>query len=84
MIRLMMIAENPKIIMRSLKKGKATTVSLDASTCFFASILLKKINKRKQILQMNVNFEKNEIIFISENVLKNCRQNNINLSELFF
>lgn len=70
MIRLMMIAENPKIMTRSLKKGNATTVSLAASTCFFASILLKKINNRKQILQMKVNFEKKEIIFIKENVLK--------------
>lgn len=66
----MMIAENPKIIMRSLKKGNGITVPFDASICFFASSLLKKINNKKQMLQMKVNFEKNEIIFIQKNVLK--------------
>jgi hypothetical protein len=62
----MIIAENPKIIIRSLKKGNATTVPFTASTCFLASILLKKINNKKQMLQMKVTFEKNEIIFIQK------------------
>ena len=70
MIRLITIAKNPKIIMRSLKKGNATTVPFAASICFFESSLLKKINNKKQMLQIKVNFEKNEIIFIQKNVLK--------------
>jgi len=65
-----MIAENPNIMIRSLKNGNAITVSFVASTCLLASILLKKINTIKQILQMKVNFEKNEIIFINKKVLK--------------
>lgn len=64
------MAENPKMITRSLKKGMAITVSLPLTTGFFASILLKKINSTKEILQIKVNFEKNEINFINKNVLE--------------
>ena len=68
--RFIIIAENPRIIIRSLKNGKAITVPLAPDICFFASILLKKINSKKQRLQMKVNFEKNEINFIKMIVLK--------------
>jgi hypothetical protein len=37
---------------------------------FLASILLIKINIKKQTLQINVNREKNEINFIKNNCLK--------------
>ena len=70
MIELITIAENPKIITRSLKKGNAITVPFAASTCFLASILLKKRNNKKQMLQMKAKREKNEINFIKINVLK--------------
>lgn len=50
--------------MRSLKKGNEITVSFAPVTPFLASILLKKTNNKKQMLQMKVNFEKNEINFI--------------------
>ena len=70
MIKLMMMAENPKIIIRSLKNGNEITVPFAADTVFFASILLKKINNKKQMLQMKVKREKNKINFIKINVLK--------------
>lgn len=60
----MMIAEKPKIITRSLKKGKATTVPGVPTDGFAASSFEKIINNKKQMLQMNVNLEKNEINFI--------------------
>jgi hypothetical protein len=63
-----MIAENPKIITRSLKKGSGKTVSVVATAGFLASSLLMIINIKKQMLQMNVNLEKNEINFIKINV----------------
>lgn len=67
---LIMIAENPKIIMRSLKNGIRKTASLPATTGFSASSLLNKRNNKKQMLQMKVKREKNEINFIKINVLK--------------
>mgnify|MGYP001554421500 CR=1 FL=1 len=70
MARLIIIAEKPRIIIRSLKKGKAMTVPLAPATCFFASILFKTTNNKKQRLQINVNFDKNEINFIKMIVLK--------------
>jgi hypothetical protein len=60
----MIIAENPKIIIRSLKKGIVNTMSLPEVTVFFASILLKNKKSKNEILQIKVNLEKNEMIFI--------------------
>ena len=60
-----MIAENPRVITRSLKKGMLFTTSLLWETGFFPSILLKIINNRKAILQMNVNRDKKEMTFIN-------------------
>jgi hypothetical protein len=62
--RLITIAENPSIIIRSLKKGKTTTVPGVPTTVFFASIFEKITNNKKQTLQMKVNLEKNERNFI--------------------
>ena len=56
--------------MRSLKKGNETTVSFAPVTPFLASILLKKTNNKKQMLQRKVNFEKNEINFIWKDCFK--------------
>ncbi len=64
----MMMAEKPKIITRSLKKGRGKTASVAATAGFLASSLLIKRNIKKQMLQMNVNLEKNEINFIKINV----------------
>jgi hypothetical protein len=63
-MKFIMMAEKPKIIIRSLNKGNEITVPFVAETVFFASILLKKINNKKQILQIKVKREKNEINFI--------------------
>lgn len=60
----MTIAENPKIIIRSLKKGIGKTMPLPAVTAFFASSLLKNTKSKNEMLQIKVNLEKNEMIFI--------------------
>jgi len=67
---LIRMAENPKIIIRSLKNGRRETASLPATTGFLASNRLNKRNNKKQMLQIKVNREKNEINFIKINVLK--------------
>jgi hypothetical protein len=64
------MAENPKIIIRSLKNGRRETSSLPATTGFLASNRLNKRNNKKQMLQIKVKREKNEINFIKINVLK--------------
>ena len=69
MIRLIMMAENPKVITRSLKKGMGLTVFESPVTGFPASTLLKIINNKNAILQISVNLEKKEMTFIM-NVLK--------------
>ena len=60
----MMIAEKPKIITRSLKNGKTTTVPGAPEAGLLASSFEKIINNKKQRLQIKVNLEKNEIIFM--------------------
>jgi len=50
--------------MMSLKKGKTTTVPRVPTTGFLASNFEKITNNKKQMLQMKVNREKNEINFI--------------------
>jgi hypothetical protein len=60
----MIIAEKPKIITRSLKKGKTTTVPDVPEAGLLASSFEKIINNKKQRLQIKVNLEKNEIIFM--------------------
>jgi hypothetical protein len=62
--KLIIIAEKPKIMTRSLKKGSGKTAPAGAATGFLASNLLIKMNIKKQMLQINVNREKNEINFI--------------------
>ncbi len=62
--RLITIAENPRIIIRSLKKGTEVTVPVVLIAGFAASILEKITNNKKHILQMKVNLEKNEINLI--------------------
>jgi hypothetical protein len=69
MVRLIIMAENPKVIMRSLKKGTGITVFELPVTGFSASNLLKMINSKNAILQISVNLEKKEMTFIM-NVLK--------------
>ena len=65
MIKLIMIAENPKTIIKFLKKGIVATASrLSLLIIFFASILRNNKNNRNEILQIKVNLEKNEINFI--------------------
>lgn len=78
------MAENPSTMTRSLKNGTANTVSLLPVMAFFASILLKKINSKKEMLQIKVNLEKNEINFINKIFWKYSQQNNINLLEQLF
>ena len=53
-----MIAETPRVMMRSLKKGTSITLSAEVAAGFFNSIHLKKTNSRKAMLQINVNFDK--------------------------
>jgi hypothetical protein len=53
-----MMAENPKVITRSLKKGMGITVFESPVTGLFASILLKIIKSKNAILQISVNLEK--------------------------
>lgn len=64
------MAEKPKIIMRSLKNGIRKTAPSPATAGFLASSLLNKRNNKKQMLQIKVKREKNEINFIKINVLK--------------
>jgi len=64
MNKLITIAENPKIITRSLKNGRGKTLPDVATAGFLASNLLIKIKIKKQTLQIKVNLEKNEINFI--------------------
>ena len=65
MIKLITIAENPKTIIKFLKKGIVATASrLSLLIIFFASILRNNKNNRNEILQIKVNLEKNEINFI--------------------
>lgn len=65
-----MMAEKPKMIIISLKKGKRVTMSFPVTEGVSASILLNKINNKKQILQIKATLEKNEINFIKVYVLK--------------
>lgn len=62
--KLIMIAEKPKMIIRSLKKGRRVTMSFPAPEGVPASILLNSTNNKKQILQIKATREKNEINFI--------------------
>jgi hypothetical protein len=66
--KLIMIAEKPKIITRSLKKGSGKTWPDIATAGFLASSRLIKIKIKKQMLHMKVNLEKNEISFMKLNV----------------
>ena len=63
-IKLITIAENPKMMTRFLKKGIAAAPLPLSLITFFASILRNNINNRNEILQIKVNLEKNEINFI--------------------
>jgi hypothetical protein len=66
-IRFIKIAEKPRTMMRSLKNGIETTVPGAPAGFFAASIFEKITNNRKQILQIKVNLDKNEINFIKIN-----------------
>jgi hypothetical protein len=77
-----MMAENPKVITRSLKKGTGLTVFESPVTGFPASTLLKIINSKNALLQISVNLEKKEMTFIV-NVLEYAPQNNSNLAGYF-
>lgn len=63
------MAENPRMIMRSLRKGNDTTVPAGPVGAFVVSIFEKITNNKKQILQMKVNLEKKESHFILNSVL---------------
>ena len=58
------MAEKPRIITRSFNNGNVTTVPGVPVAGFPASSLEKMMNNKKQILQIKVNLEKNEINFI--------------------
>ena len=62
--RLIKIAEKPRMMTRSLKKGNEITLPGTPAAGLPDSILENIINNTKQMLQMNVNREKNEINFI--------------------
>lgn len=64
--KLMMIAQTPSVITRSLKKGTATTWSAGPVITFFNSIHLKNTNSRKAILQMKVKRDKKAKSLISK------------------
>lgn len=70
MSRLTMIAEIPNVIIMSLKYETGTTLSGTGDTGFRASSFPRKINSKKQQLQMMVKREKKEITFIENNSLK--------------
>jgi hypothetical protein len=75
----MIIAQNPRIMMRSLIKGTAITSSAEAYTGFFCSIQLKKRNNKKAMLHINVNFDKNLNNPISINII--FSKTNLKLSQ---
>ena len=52
------MAHIPNVMIRSFKKGTATTLSAPPVTGFFISINLKKTNNSKAMLQIKVNFDK--------------------------
>ncbi|MGI8583246.1 MAG: hypothetical protein ACR2KX_13670 [Chitinophagaceae bacterium] len=58
----------PKVIMRSLKKGTATSFSPLPFAGFFNSNHLKKTNKRNAMLQMNVNLDRK----LNKRIRSNC------------
>ena len=62
MIRFIIIAVKPKVIIRSLKKGIFTTLSPGTSAGFLISTHRKKTNNANAMLQTNVNLDKNNII----------------------
>ena len=68
--RLITIAETPKIIIRSLKKGTLETASWAWVTGFAASSLLRKIKSKNAMLQIKVNRDKKEITLIRVKSLK--------------
>jgi hypothetical protein len=70
MSRLMIIAEIPSVMIRSLKNGTGTTLSVLCVTGLLASSLPRKIKSKKQKLQIMVKREKKEITFIENNSLK--------------
>jgi len=65
-----MIAEIPNVIIMSLKYETGTTLSGTRDTGFRASSFPRKINSKKQQLQMMVKREKKEITFIENNSVK--------------
>lgn len=62
--KFIIIAENPKMITRSLKKGSGNTISLAAGVGAGDPCKLKMIKIKKAKLQISVNFDKKEIIFM--------------------
>ena len=67
--RLITMAENPRMIMRSFRKGNDTTIPAGPVGAFVVSSIEKMTNNKKQILQMKVNLEKKESHFILNSVL---------------
>ncbi|MBS1735028.1 MAG: hypothetical protein JSS98_00300 [Bacteroidetes bacterium] len=58
------IAENPKMIITSLKKGIGNTISLAPEPGGGEPCKLKKIKTKKARLQISVNLDKKEITFM--------------------
>ena len=52
------MAQNPRVMIRSLKKGTAIAFSLEPVTGLRISIHLKKTNSKNAMLQIKVNFER--------------------------
>lgn len=65
-IRFTIIADIPNVIIKSLKNGTATAVSLPGVACFCASSLLKKINNKKATLHTMANLEKKAKTFMKK------------------
>lgn len=63
-IRLITMAENPSVMMVFLKKGILSATSFPKGAEVLVSNLFRMAKMMNAILQMTVNFEKKEIIFI--------------------
>ena len=60
------IAQNPKRIISSFRKGTLFTTSAEPLTIVLLSNQLKKANSRNAILQMTVNLDKNSNTLIRD------------------
>lgn len=64
--RLITMAENPRVIMVFLKKGRLFAMSFPMGVDVLVSNLFRMANTINATLQMAVNFEKKESVFIDD------------------